>query len=132
MFAVAGSNPTPASFSFQLLFNFFSIFFLNFSYNYGCIGRLLALFSFFISKYCKKHNVTCVISTTCHSEASEITSSHRSGRILVIALSNMFAVILLKKRAKYLLEFLNQVQRHVVMRILNVDPVYSESDKEYI
>ena len=35
---VAGSNPTPASFSFQLLFNSFSIFFfLNFSYNYGCI-----------------------------------------------------------------------------------------------
>ena len=30
---VAGSNPTPASFSFQ----FFSIFFLNFFYNYGCI-----------------------------------------------------------------------------------------------
>ena len=30
---IAGSNPTPASFSFQLLFNFFSIFFLNFSYN---------------------------------------------------------------------------------------------------
>ena len=26
---VAGSNPTPASFSFQLLFNFFSIFFLK-------------------------------------------------------------------------------------------------------
>ena len=69
-----------------------------------------ALFSFFISKYCKKHNVTYVISTTCHSEASEITSSHRSGRILVSALSNMFAVILLKKRAKYLLEFLKQVR----------------------
>ena len=43
----------------------------------------------------------------------------------------MFAVILLKKRAKYLLEFLKQVQRHVAMRILNVDPVYSGSDKEY-
>ena len=28
--------------------------------------------------------------------------------------------------------FLKQVQRHVAMRILNVDPVYSESDKEYI
>ena len=40
----------------------------------------------------------------------------------------MFAVIFLKKRAKYLLEFLKQVQRHVAMRILNVDPVYSESD----
>ena len=58
--------------------------------------------------------------------------SHRSARILIIVLSNMFAVILLKKRAKYLLEFLKQVQRHVAMRILNVNPVYSESDKEYI
>ena len=55
-----------------------------------------------------------------------------SARILIIVLSNMFAVILLKKRAKYLLEFLKQVQRHVAMRILNVDPVYSGSDKEYI
>ena len=73
MLEVAGSNPTPASFSCQLLLNFFSIFFLNFSCNYGCIWKLLALFSFFISKYCKKHNVTYVISTTCHSEASEIT-----------------------------------------------------------
>ena len=44
----------------------------------------------------------------------------------------MFAAILLKKQAKYLLEFLKQVQRHVEMRILNVDPVYSESGKEYI
>ena len=52
-------------------------------------------------------------------------------RILIIVLSNMFAVILLKKRTKYLLEFLKQVQRHVATRILNVDPVYSESDKEY-
>ena len=43
----------------------------------------------------------------------------------------MFAVIFLKKQAKYLLAFLKQVQRHVTMRILNVDPVYSESDKEY-
>ena len=46
-----------------------------------------------------------------------------------IVLSNMFAVILLKKRAKYLLEFLKQVQRYVAMRILNVDPIYSGSDK---
>ena len=28
--------------------------------------------------------------------------------------------------------FLKQVQRHIAMRILNVDPVYSESDKEYL
>ena len=28
--------------------------------------------------------------------------------------------------------FLKQVRRHVAMRILNVDPVYSESDKEYV
>ena len=31
--------------------------------------------------------------------------SHRSAGILIIVLSNMFAVILLKKRAKYVLEF---------------------------
>ena len=44
----------------------------------------------------------------------------------------MFAVILLKKQAKYLSDFFKQVQRHVAMQILNVDPIYSESDKEYI
>ena len=44
----------------------------------------------------------------------------------------MFAVILLKKQAKYLLEFSKKVQRHVAIRILNVDPVYRRSDKEYI
>ena len=31
--------------------------------------------------------------------------SHRSARILIIVLSNMFAVILLKKQAKYLSDF---------------------------
>ena len=51
---------------------------------------------------------------------------------MIFVLSNMFAVILLKKRARYVLEFLKQVQRHVAMRILNSVPVDSESDKEYI
>ena len=57
---------------------------------------------------------------------------HSRNTSIATAVSNMFTVIFLKKRAKYLLEFLKQVQRHVAMRILNVDPVYSESDKEYI
>ena len=71
-----GSNPTPALFSFQPL----SIFFLFYSITFLLITGVYVefwLFSFFISKYCEKHNIMHFILTICHSEASKITSSSK-------------------------------------------------------
>ena len=73
-----GRIPREPRYLFNFVFNFFLFFFLNFSYNYRCICGFLALFSFFVNKYGKKHNVTNVISTTCLSEVSKITSSYNN------------------------------------------------------
>ena len=54
----------------------FSIFFLNFFYIFtGVYEDLLLFFHSLSVDITKKHNVTCVTSTTCHSETSETSST---------------------------------------------------------